>query len=166
VRQPDAAGKEAMMARNPWTTGQLVLLVVVVSFVLGLGAGFLVLSNLFAASSAALRAPSCRDQAATFLMDAGTQARTWDDADDLASQTPKRSLAPQIQGLQTLRRQAQDLDAPACAIAIKQRLVEAMDLSINGYTAFLGRQDAEAQQYFDQADRAMDDFGASIAGMQ
>jgi hypothetical protein len=166
VWQPDAAGKEGAMARNPWTTGQLVLLVVVVSFLLGLGAGFLVLSSSFAAVPATLRVARCRDQAATFLLEASTQARTWDDANDLASQTPQRSLAPQIRGLQALRRRAQDLDAPACAVAIKQRLVESMDNTIDGYIAFLGRQDTTAQQYFGQANRAMDDFGAAMAGLQ
>jgi hypothetical protein len=29
-----------------------------------------------------------------------------------------------------------------------------------------GRQDAEARQYFGQANRAMDDFGAAMAGLQ
>lgn len=86
-------------------------------------------------------------------------AREWDDANKLAGQTSRISLAPQIAALQRLRRQAQDLAVPDCATAAKNHLVDSMDLTIEGYLAFMGQKDdATVSLEFKMANNALQAF--------
>lgn len=93
-----------------------------------------------AAPAPVIASMSCADEAAPFLAQIQPLAREWDDANRLASSTPRASLAPQIDKLQALRRKAEDLEAPDCAAGIKQPLVATMETTTQAFIAFLGQQ--------------------------
>jgi hypothetical protein len=108
--------------------------------------------------------PPCVSQARTFIDTAQPMAERWDDATKLADSTPRMGLAPQIAAMQTIRREAQALDAPSCAEQAKQFLLAAMDASVNAYIAFLGQQpDTEVQAGFATANQAMNRFQNELA---
>jgi hypothetical protein len=90
-------------------------------------------------------------------------AREWDDANVLAGQTPRASLAAQIESLQAVRRKAQDVAAPDCAAAVKRALVESMEATITGYIAFLGKKpNTEVDAAFTTAGQRMQTFTAEL----
>lgn len=82
---------------------------------------------------------SCAEQSAGFVAQIEPIAREWNDAASLAVNTPRISLAAQIEKLQSLRRQVQDLKAPACSTVVQGSLVGTMDATIRANTAFLGQ---------------------------
>jgi hypothetical protein len=107
--------------------------------------------------------PSCQEQAAPFLSKAESLARVWDDANTLAGQTPRASLSTQIDKLQSIRRDAEDLEAPECAVAIKQHLVNTMDTTIRGFIAFLGQKsDIEVKPLFTIAGQEQTAFQQAV----
>ena len=119
------------------------------------------------AALAPTNVPSCKEQAAVLVSQIQPLAREWDDANTLASSTPRSSLSAQIDKLQAMRRKAQDLEAPQCAFLVRQRLIDAMDNTINGYLAFLSQKpESEVNKYFDQAKQSMDGFGKEIAALK
>lgn len=119
------------------------------------------------AGAAAPFAPSCAQQSRAFMAQVQPLAVEWDDAFKVAQSAPRMSLAGQIVSLQAIRRKAQDLSAPQCAFLVKQRLIDAMDNSINGLIAFLGQKpDSEVKQLFDQANKAMSDFGNEVKALK
>src|SRR5687768_6814763 len=62
--------------------------------------------------------------------------QAWDDANRLASSTPRIQLAAQIAKLQDVRRQAAGVSPYGCAAPAQAALLEMMDETIAGYTAF------------------------------
>lgn len=84
--------------------------------------------------------PSCAEQSAPFISQVQPLVQEWTDAATLAGQTPRVALAPQIDKLQEIRRRAQALEAPACAMPAKQHLDASMNASIKASLAFLGQQ--------------------------
>lgn len=110
--------------------------------------------------------PTCIVAAAPFFADLQSTAREWDDANKLAGTTPRAALAQQIQGLQTIRRKVQDMQAPECAVTAKNNLAASMDATIEAYLAFLGQKpDAEVTAKFQQANTLMEAFQRDIAAM-
>ncbi len=84
----------------------------------------------------------------------GEVAQRFDDANALANQTPRMSLAPQIAAIQDVRRDTQAIKPPPCAAHAHEELVAAMDSVIDGYTAFLSQKsDSVVSGYFDDYDR-------------
>ena len=69
----------------------------------------------------------CSQEIAGFSAANSSLLREWEDALRVAESTPKIALAPQIAALQALRRQAEDMDSPSCAKAIKALMVSAMN---------------------------------------
>ena len=67
-------------------------------------------------------------------------AQEWDDALELASQTPRISLSPQIGELQRIRRAVQQQTWPPCAESAHDALVKHMDKMIEGFLAYLGNE--------------------------
>lgn len=155
-----------------WTVGQIALLVVIVGAVAGLAVVVLITLGVWSISPTPgtpiiSLAPSCPQQAAPFLASVQKLAGEWDDANKLASSTPRMSLPPQVSTLQGLRRRAQDLEAPECAFLVKQRLIDSMDNTINGYIAFLAQKpDSEVNKLFEQAGKSLDAFGKEIAALK
>ncbi|HEY5983097.1 MAG TPA: hypothetical protein VIU38_06450 [Anaerolineales bacterium] len=64
--------------------------------------------------------------------------RRFDDASVLASNVPRSQLAPHIETLQSIRRDAQDQRVPACLTKLKQLQLVHMNTVINTLLAFLG----------------------------
>lgn len=67
-------------------------------------------------------------------------SRRFDDAYNLANNTSRMSLSPVIGDLQEIRRDAQDLDVPRCALDTKTNLVNYMDAIIDAFLAFLAQE--------------------------
>lgn len=110
---------------------------------------------------------SCATQSRSFLGQIEPLARQWDDANAVAKSAARIALAGPVTNLQALRRQAQDIQAPQCAFLAKQRLIDAMDNTINGYIAFMGQKpESEVSQYFDQADHSMRDFSKELQALK
>jgi hypothetical protein len=111
--------------------------------------------------------PSCAEQSAPFISQVQPLVQEWTDAATLAGQTPRVALAPQIDKLQEIRRRAQALEAPACAMPAKQHLVDSMDFSIKGFLAFLGQQsDSATSKLFTQATDNLTAFTNDIQHIQ
>lgn len=109
---------------------------------------------------------SCAQQSATFLTAIQGVAREWDDAANLAGQTPRMSLPAQIDKLQAIRRKAQDVPAPACAKPAQDALVQGMDQTISTYLKFLSQApDADVQAGFQTAAASMKTFADEIAAI-
>lgn len=108
-------------------------------------------------------AQTCAEQSKEGLEKIQSAAREWDDANQLAGQTPRASLATQIAALQAVRRKVQDVAVPDCAAPMKQALIDSMDASIEGYVAFLGQKpDSTVQASFKLANDKMDEFGQEV----
>lgn len=107
---------------------------------------------------------SCADQSGDFLAQIEPLARKWDDANNLAGQTPRMQLAAQIGNLQSIRREAQDMKPPECAKPVQDALVGSMDATIQGYLDFLAQKsDQSVAASFKRASEQMTAFGAAIA---
>ncbi len=87
-------------------------------------------------------------------------AKRFDDANLLASSTPRMQLATVIQTLQEIRLEMDEFTLPSCALNIKNYLLGYMDATINGYIAFLGED--KHQPYFDEASQYFDDYQVAI----
>jgi hypothetical protein len=70
--------------------------------------------------------------------------RQFDDESALASNVPRSQLAARIVALQSIRRQAQDHDVPACMLQLKQLQLKHMNSVIETMLAFLSRGDQAA----------------------
>jgi hypothetical protein len=94
----------------------------------------------------------------------GTVIDRWDDANALANNTPRSSLAPQIAALQSINREAEALNVPACAMPTHQHLLDYMSRTVDGYMAFLSQgSDFTVRAYFRQAIEALDLWTAGLA---
>ncbi len=109
--------------------------------------------------------PSCAEQSAPFISQVQPLVQEWSDAATLAGQTPRVALAPQIDKLQEIRRRAQALQSPACAMPAKQHLVDSMDFSIKGFLAFLGQQ-PRSDKLLTQASDNMTAFATDVQHIQ
>ena len=61
----------------------------------------------------------------------------FDDAYKLASNTPRISLSLVISDLQGIRREAEQLEVPSCAVRTKEALIAYMDKAIEGFLQFM-----------------------------
>lgn len=96
----------------------------------------------------------------------------FEDAFQLASNTPRITLSPVIQNMQAIRREAQALELPVCTHNAQNRLIDYMDVSINAFSAFMGQRPEDEvnglfnaaqlrrSQYYETAD-ALDDVPAT-----
>lgn len=81
----------------------------------------------------------------------------FDDEAALAANVPRSQLAERIVALQSIRRQAQDYDAPACLAQLKQLQLTHMNSVIETMLAFLSRGDQAAVARGIQAGREQHD---------
>lgn len=88
----------------------------------------------------------------------------FDDESALASNVPRSQLAARIVALQSIRRQAQDYEAPTCVAQLKQLQLKHMNSVIETMLAFLSRGDQAAVAQGIQAGRAQhDEYVAELA---
>lgn len=86
-------------------------------------------------------------------------AQRWDDATKLANSTPRGNLSGQISNLQSLKREADAVEAPACLQVAKTNLVASMDATVTAFIDFLGQKpDATVTADFRTASTDMDNF--------
>jgi hypothetical protein len=81
----------------------------------------------------------------------------FDDESALASNVPRSQLAARIVALQSIRRQAQDYDAPGCVAQLKLLQLKHMNSVIETMLAFLSRGDQAAVAQGIQAGREQHD---------
>ena len=75
--------------------------------------------------------------------------KRWDDASLLASSTARITLNGPISQLQAIRRESTDVIVPACISHHKELQIKSMDLTLDGYIAFM--QDKDIGQYLAQS---------------
>lgn len=80
---------------------------------------------------------ACNTQADTFISQLKQLLTEWQDAEKVASKTPRLSLSSQIERMQGVQRKVQSLDAPACAVGIKQLYIQQMETAVEAYLSFL-----------------------------
>jgi len=69
------------------------------------------------------------------------------------------SLPPAIADLQTIRREAEDLEVPVCAVSAKNALVTYMNATIDGFIAFLSDEpDTKVNAAFKKANELSKDY--------
>ncbi len=90
-----------------------------------------------------------------------SKAQEWDDANQLANSTPRISLAPQVQNLQRIRREAAALSVPTCGTKAHALMVSYMDTTINAYIDFLG-QGTKYSALLAQASTQIDAFNVEL----
>lgn len=64
----------------------------------------------------------------------------WGDAEKIASSTSRISLSGPVADLQEIRRDTGNLEVPQCLETAREKLVLAMDSSIEGYLAFMSNE--------------------------
>ncbi|KAF0108654.1 MAG: hypothetical protein FD146_540 [Anaerolineaceae bacterium] len=90
----------------------------------------------------------------------------WSDAFALATQTPRISLAPQVEALQDIKREAETLDIPQCAVESHSHLIASMDHSINAMMAFLANKpDAEVNASLQRAQRELNLYADAVEAL-
>lgn len=88
----------------------------------------------------------------------------WHDALQLAIQSPRMSLAPQIATLQAINRRVNEIKPDLCVILAHMSLTESMNESIDGLLAFLGQKPEEEQTaHFEKATKAMDEYTNAVS---
>lgn len=88
-----------------------------------------------------------------------SKAQEWDDAVKLANSTPRIALAPQVQNLQRIRREAAALSVPSCGAKSQALMLAYMDTAINAFIDFLG----QGSQYNTLIAQSNTQFDAFIA---
>lgn len=83
----------------------------------------------------------CSRHVQEFWRQADSILKQFDDAEKLAKSTARVALTQPIGKLQDTRRQVEQLDAKGCAQVIKGLLVSYMDITIDGYLAFMRQAD-------------------------
>lgn len=81
---------------------------------------------------------SCRDDdVETYLEELEFMMEEWDDTVTIAESTSRMSLAPIIQDMQNIKRDARRLDRPECAVYLQDLVTLAMESEITALLAFL-----------------------------
>lgn len=88
----------------------------------------------------------------------------WHDALQLAIQSPRMSLAPQIATLQAINRRVNEINPGLCVILAHMSLTKSMNESIDGLLAFLGQKSEEEQTaHFEKATKAMNEYSKAVS---
>lgn len=112
-------------------------------------------------------AESCFAQAQFFFMDAARLLDEWNDANDLASSTPRMSLGPAVAELQRIQRDTDNLYFPQCAYAAHSQLVAGMESAVEGYLAFLAQEpDATVEEHFEDAALNFENYTQTLQRIQ
>jgi hypothetical protein len=88
----------------------------------------------------------------------------FNDAFNLANNTPRGSLSPQISELQAIRRDANELAEPDCLAVAKVHMIKYMDAIIDGFILFLDADnpDAVVNAKFDEASKELSAYERSL----
>lgn len=90
-----------------------------------------------------------------------TQYLKWQDASRLAGTTARIALPQPVAKLQAIKQDIESLQVPGCLGTAKIRLVSGMDLTIEGFMAFMGDSkygNIAAEPYFTAAKKSFDEY--------
>ena len=90
----------------------------------------------------------------------------WDDAESLALSSPRIALAPQIENLQEIKREAENLKIPECTQKVHKYLVASMDSTIDAFLAFLQQDDNESKSQMLEAKDQMYYYLDELKGLE
>lgn len=88
-------------------------------------------------------------------------SKPWKDAMDLAAESPRYALAPQIAKMQELRRQADAIKVSKCMEKPKKIYIDYMQARIDSFTKFLGKESAWEKD-FNLAEAKLSEYNASV----
>ncbi len=109
----------------------------------------------------------CRYQSRSYVAGLKPLITEWDDANQLAGQTSRIALSPQIARLQELRRRAADLPGPSCINEVRTLATEYMDATIDSYLSFMAQDpDMTVNNAFIQAQTKQSAFVLAYAKLQ
>ena len=111
--------------------------------------------------------PSCADTLTSYSSDITPLIEEWDDTVKLADQTPRMQLASQVTTLQSIKRKVSAMTVPECAKTAHEHLVDSMESTIDGFTAFLS-QDSESEitEHFKTAVEELQLYYSAIAELK
>lgn len=84
-------------------------------------------------------ASNCLQKSEQFISSVNIVIQQWETVNNIATKTPRSSLAIQIHTMEQLRQKAHNLRIPECSIILKKNLISSMDSTISGYQAFLDK---------------------------
>lgn len=104
---------------------------------------------------------SCAEQTVEYRAAVDDLIERWDDANAVAGSTARVSLSGPIAQMQELRREADTLEEPECAVAAQNRLVSYMDRTIDTYLVFMANSetDEQMQDRYTAVSNSLDNFG-------
>lgn len=82
---------------------------------------------------------------------AGSLVTRFLDTSEVAAQTSRIALSPLVLEMQRIHRDFEGLDYPSCVSEVRNKLLSAMDTTIEGFTSFVGQSDYVASAYLDMA---------------
>ena len=89
----------------------------------------------------------CSVESEAFISGIEAMAERWEDAVELASNTQRASLSEPIASLQALKREANSLDAPDCAMIAKENFVRYTEVIIDNLLDFMADRDEIGSRY-------------------
>lgn len=104
-------------------------------------------------------APTCASVSKRFVTDTLAILTEWQDATELADSTSRIALSPVISQLQGIRRKAEDLKTPDCAVNVHDALTTFMDTEIRMYLSFMSQQPDSEGDYPTLNRRATTELG-------
>lgn len=100
--------------------------------------------------------PTCAELTKPVLDDMDHLLGEWDDARDVASNTARIALSEPVARLQSIRRQVDQLDFPACSRWRQVMLTTYMDHVIDGFLHFMEESESSSDRDFDLAGYVFD----------
>jgi len=106
---------------------------------------------------------ACQEQVRAYSQQIDPITAQWGTATQRADNAPPAGLAPEIENLQAIRRQADSVVAPDCARDAHSMLTQSMDMQIRGYQDTLANKPTTTvRQEFSDAARAFANFESEI----
>jgi len=126
-----------------------------------------VLLVLFLASCAPADQYCPRRETNKMINDLNQIDRKWTVAFNIAGKTEKANLESAIQGLITLKQEAEMIEETECLESAKQALIAYMEKIIDGFTAIRsGKSESTVEGIFDSSDEYLDDYYTQVLEIQ
>jgi hypothetical protein len=109
----------------------------------------------------------CAEIADDYIEEVSTILARWSDALEIASSTPRVSLANPLAELQTIRREFSAMEPPPCIEGAAQALMRSMDHVVEGFLLFMQQEpESRVNAEFDEAAGDMDAFSDLMLGIK
>ena len=118
-----------------------------------------VLIGLILLGTSCSKVQSCAELTQEYRVQVDKLASGWDNANEIASNTPRMQLTEPITNLQNIRNDYKDLSVPTCARKAHALLLEYMDTIINAYTSYSTyKPDSTVNDLFTRASQDFDSW--------